>query len=1268
MSTRSLARGGSFAIGAFLVVSISIPLGAFLPSDRVSTLAAGARAPVPAKRRALTAVGRQPLRFEAVDSVADRAAGFLSRGSGYALFLGQGAAVVSLSGRSRPSTSPGSSGAQAAVVRMAWPAADGRVQPVGLEPTPGVSNYLVGNDPSRWRRGVQSFGKVRYPNLYAGIDLVFYGNQDQLEYDFVVAPGADPRAIRLRFSGEDEIRIDAQGNLVIRAGAGEIVQLAPVVYQERDGARQVVPGRYVKRGRHEVGFAVGGYDTAATLYIDPVLRFSSFFGGSGNNYAKAVAVDAAGNAYVTGYTASIDFPTTPGAYRRTCATCSFSQEDVFVTKLGPTGVLQYSTYVGDANTDDKAYGIAVDSAGNAYVTGETYHPGSGSTFPVVGGFTVTPGSGAFLFKLDPTGGSLVYSTLMISGSSSIGYGVAVEGSNAYVAGMTVGTSSFPMWPTAGTWGGRVGGATGSYDGFVVKIDTSQTGTASLAYATRFGGWDWDYAYAIAVNASGEAFVTGSTTSNDFPTAGSPAQPTCGTAANCNARVNDVFVSKFNAAGTGLVYSTFAGGSNSDTGYAIAIDPTGSASVAGVTFSPDFPVTSGAFDTSCGNDGSCEAQSDAFVFRLSPAGSAFVYSTYLGGRSTETARGITVDSAGNAYVVGDTSSVDFPVTADAIQPARAGTNTDAFTVAVWSDGALAYSSYLGGSGNVSGGDKAFGIAIDPVGDAWVVGQTDSADFPVQPGAIQTTHSAGQFDGFVVKIGGTGAFPDFNGDGKADLVWRNGVTGQNVVWFMDGTTFLGQAPLPGVADTQWQMAAVADFNGDGMPDLLWRHRTTGQNVVWYLDGVTFVSQALLPAVADTAWQVAAAVDLNGDGRPDLLWRNRTTGQNVVWYLDGVTYLSQAMLPPVADTAWQMVAAADFNGDGWPDLLWRNATTGQNVVWLMNGATFVSQTVLPAVADPAWRVGAVVDLDGDGQMDVVWRNQTTGQNVLWQMNGATFVSQALLPPAASPWDFPNPPGTPGPAGTVPGDFDGNGTSDLVWRNASTGQNVVWFMNQTTFVSQTVLSGVADTAWQIVATGDFNADGKPDLVWRNASTGQNVVWFMSGTAFVSQTVLSAVADTAWQIVAAADFNADGKPDLVWRNRTTGLNVVWLMNGTTFVSQVVLPSVADAAWQIMAAGDFNADGKPDLVWRNTSTGQNVAWLMNGTAFASQAVLPAVGDVAWQLATTGDFNRDGNLDIVWRNYTTGQNVVWLMNQTTFVSQVVLPGVADTNWKLPRNRN
>lgn len=719
-------RGGWFGVGLVAVLSL------ILPARLAEAESTQPHAAFSAPSRARTLVAHQPLRFEAIAGNA----GFLSRGNGYSMVLAPGSAAVSLQGPDR-----------AAAVRMTWPGANRNVHPVGTDLAPGVTNYLIGSDSSQWRRGVQSFGKVRYPALYPGIDLVFYGNQQQLEYDFVVAPGGDPKNIRLRVSGGDALRIDAEGNLVIRAGSAEMVQRAPVVYQEHDGTRHLVAGRYVKTGRHEVGFAVGDYDRTRTLSIDPVLTYSSFLGGSGGDYAQAVAVDSAGSAYVTGYTASTNFPTTPGAYSTTCSTCA-TYYDVFVTKISATGVLMYSTYVGTGNTSEKGLGIAVDLAGNAYVAGTVSYPGSGVTFPVINGFTIDARTGGgFLFKLNSSGSSLLYSTLIQNASECTG--VAVVGGTAYVTGSAYG--SYPTFPIAAyanntTYSTRIGPGAGGWEAFVVKIDTSAVGLASLVYATRFGGSDLNYGNAIAVNAAGEAYVTGETASTDFPTTAGAAQPSCAVGGPCHGTYREAFVSKLDAAGTALVYSTLAGGADHDRGNAIAIDSSGNAYVAGETFSLDFPTTVGALSRTHGSFGP-----DGFVFKLNSTGTSFDYSTFLGGAASDTAYAIAVDSGGYAYVAGDAGSADFPVV-NAIQPFKASNNWDAFVSKLnFTGSALVYSSYLGGTGGVSGGDKAFGLALDPAGDVWVVGQTDSLDFPVKPNAISITHGGGQFDGFVVKLG-------------------------------------------------------------------------------------------------------------------------------------------------------------------------------------------------------------------------------------------------------------------------------------------------------------------------------------------------------------------------------------------------------------------------------------------------------------------------------------------------------------------------------------
>ena len=246
---------------------------------------------------------------------------------------------------------------------------------------------------------------------------------------------------------------------------------------------------------------------------------------------------------------------------------------------------------------------------------------------------------------------------------------------------------------------------------------------------------------------------------------------------------------------------------------------------------------------------------------------------------------------------------------------------------------------------------------------------------------------------------------------------------------------------------------------------------------------------------------------------------------------------------------------------------------------------------------------------------------------------------------------------------DFNGDGKTDILWRNKSTGQNVVWLMNGAAFSSYSLIDAVADTNWQIVGTGDFNGDGKTDILWRNKSTGQNVVWLMNGAAFSSYSLIDAVADTNWQIVGTGDFNGDGKTDILWRNKSTGQNVVWLMNGAAFSSYSLIDAVADTNWQIVGTGDFNGDGKTDILWRNKSTGQNVVWLMNGAAFSSYSWIDTVADTNWEIVGTADFNSDGKTDILWRNKSTGQNIVWFMNGATLSSYSWIDTVADTNWEI-----
>ena len=614
-------------------------------------------------------------------------------------------------------------------------------------------NYVRGA-PATAPVSVPTYAKVRYVDVYPGIDLVYYGRPRQLEYDFVVAPGADPRRIALIFDGVERMELDSSGALVLHTAAGELRQPRPVVYQDIDGARRPVVGDYVVDSDGRVRVRLGAYDTSRPLVIDPILSYSTYLGGSGDEshwlYGAAfgIAVDGAGNVYVTGTTSSADFPTTAGADR------TFGGDtDVFVTKLSPTGAVLYSTYLGGP-CEDVANGIAVDAAGNAYITGRVH---GGACFA-----DVTPG--VLVAKLGPTGAVLYAS--VFGGSlvdTSMGLAIAVDANgHAYVTG-TTSSADFPTTPgalrtekCADVW------AVGTSDGFVAKL--SPDGSA-FVYSTFLCGSGDDSPSDIAIDAAGNAYIAGTTGSGDFPTV-NPLQASLLTFLGVTG-----FVSKLSPDGSSLIYSTYLGGSINDAILGIAVDGQGNVYVTGETQSEDFPTTARALQEHAGFrlciDHLC---TDAFVTKIDPSGSAIVYSTYLFGEGDDSGSRIAVDDAGNAYVVGTTSSRFFPIV-DAFQPSNRGL-TDAFVAKLSPDGTrLVYSSFLGGSRSgpspSTGADEGSAIAVDSAGNAYVAGYTLSYDFPTTPGAFQRSIAGGVCDffggpcgdAFVAKItaGGPGVAP-------------------------------------------------------------------------------------------------------------------------------------------------------------------------------------------------------------------------------------------------------------------------------------------------------------------------------------------------------------------------------------------------------------------------------------------------------------------------------------------------------------------------------
>lgn len=722
---RCFAKARAISWCVFIASVLGTPIaliaaGQAQTSPDIRPAAAGASLPSGAqsvKPSVVQKYGDLPLSFEANQGQANPDVRFLSRGSGYTFFLTPGEAVLAFS---KDRTSKGQIDSRAAVLHMRLDGYNPEARVSGVDRLPGTNNYFFGQDPSQWRTGVPTYRKVAYKNIYPGINLVYYGNQRQLEYDFVVSPGVDPRLIRLSVSGASRVTVDSEGNLVLHSEDGDVRLLAPKAYQDVEGRRRKVAGQWQLAGNNTAAFRLASYDRSKELVIDPVLMYSSFLGGSQNTAITRIATDSAGNAYVAGYTASGDFPASPTPLSTTFGAGTSSRR-AFVAKIDPTGSsLLYTTYL-SGSVDEQANGLAVDSSGNVYVTGNTHSP----DFPVLGAFQSACAvsatgscSDAFLTKIASTGNAIVYSTYLGGTGDDSATSLAVDANgDVYLAG----TTSSPDFPaSAGAAQVKCGGSC-TQNAFVAKFNSFGT---SLAYATYLGGSASDEAADIAVDAVGNVYVTGSTSSPDFPIV-SAFQKTCplDSSSSTGACLATSFVAKLKTDGSGLAYSSYLGGSLGSKASGIALDSLGGAYVTGSTQSPDFPVLN-AFQKSCGiNAATKHCAVNAFVTKLAAAGSTLVYSTYLGGSTEDEATGIAVDTAGNAHIVGSTASPDFP-TLKPLQSQLDGAK-DAFVAVLKSTGsALSFSTFHGGSSTENGNS----VALDAKGNVYLAGQTSSADFP------------------------------------------------------------------------------------------------------------------------------------------------------------------------------------------------------------------------------------------------------------------------------------------------------------------------------------------------------------------------------------------------------------------------------------------------------------------------------------------------------------------------------------------------------------
>ena len=703
-------------LAALILAFAALISGGVVPAIRSGVEPASPHSP--AFSSANEARRRLPLSFEANRGQADTDVKFVGRGDDFALLLKANEAVLSLHKRNALAGGP-ATGATAVNVEnsashllsMKLEGANSAPGVSGEEPQQARANYFIGNDPAKWLRNVDTFARVAYSDVYRGVDLAYYGNQQHLEYDFTLAPGADHREIRLRFEGADYQELNSEGALILHTAAGEVRHKRPVAYQESNGSRVGVPAEFKRMDDGTIGFEIGAYDPSRPLVIDPVLVFSTYLGGSAADSCRGIVADSTGNSFLVGDSFSSNF----------LRNASPTNSDVFIGKLSQDGLLLTYTFFGGSK-NDSATGLAVDSTGNLYLCGTT----ESADFPIFNsvGLSLLGASDAFAVKLTPPADQFFYSNLIGGSGAESGVSIAADSAgSAYITGRT----SSQDFPIVGAIQPVYGG--GDSDAFVSKLAPDGK---TLTYSGFLGGSGTENligSTGIGVDSSGNAYVTGDTQSTDFPT-----RNALRSAKNGGASTSDGFVAKINPAGSDYVYSTYLGGSEDDSAHAIAADQAGSAYVTGRTRSTSF--------TGSGSTRPATVTTDIFVTKLNAAGSAISYLTFIGGAfSDESGNAIAIDSSGNAVIAG--SAGDSTPTVKSIQSFSRG-GGDAFVAKVGASGAVTFSTYLGG-GNA---DAALAVGLDGNGSIYVAGFTESTDLLTETPLVR--ENAGGRDIFIAKI--------------------------------------------------------------------------------------------------------------------------------------------------------------------------------------------------------------------------------------------------------------------------------------------------------------------------------------------------------------------------------------------------------------------------------------------------------------------------------------------------------------------------------------
>lgn len=874
--------------------------------------------------------GQLPFVFEKNQGQADESVQFLGRGPGYTLLLRDQGATFKLRPKGQPSST----------LRTEFAGANAGVDITGLDQLAAKTNYYTGSDPRGWHTDVSNFARVQYHNVYDGIDAVYYANNKDLEYDFVVAPNADPDVIKLKFAGADKLSLDQSGNLQITVNGQVMEQRAPVSYQESNGKHEPVESSFALTNGNQISFVIGAYDHNRPLIIDPAMRYLTYIGGfNGDDDVASVAADSQQNAYLTGSTDSTDF-VSPGDSPRDAG----ADGAAFIAKLNSNGSQLLFLTIFDGEEQDTATDIAVDDFGNAYITGQTWS----EHFPLHNPYQdralrcvraaqcLFRDTDSFVVKVN-VAGQVANSTYLGGRDSELGSGIAVrgDGSLVYITGHTF-SSGFP---TVREYQG--GGAFGNGgDAFLTVMPMN--GGAPI-YSTHFGGNDYELGADVAIDAAGNAYITGETDSDDMPIRSAFQTNNLGG--------NDSYIAKFNPFASGdasLVYSTYLGGAGGDYAKGIAVTPQGKAYVTGVTGSFNFPLLN-AIDTT-------NQVNEAFVTALNPNGSLFA-STFLGGSGQEFGNAITLDAGEVVYLTGSTTSADFP-RQFAFQSSRSGTQ-DAFVSKLRlgpATSALLSSSYLGGTGT----DDGKGIAVSGNKHIYVVGITRSSDLPTTGGVVKPDVEVGSthFQGFAAHILDTqrdtvGLYEP----ATTNFLLRNTIN-------PSGTANIISVDFGAAGD----VPVTADWNGDGIDTTgtfnagVWRYRNLNVFTGYPTNPLTFN----FGQVGD----LPVAGDWNGDGieTPGVL---RPSTQEFL--------LSDSLTNPQTNHVVKFGAASDlpvigdWNGDGIDTPGTYRPSDGR--FRLTNAITGI-----PAAADNTFQLGANIDLpiagdwNADGFDDVgLWKPST-------------------------------------------------------------------------------------------------------------------------------------------------------------------------------------------------------------------------------------------------------------------------------------------------------